>query len=76
MDNIYKNIEEHNPNKKHKILIVFDDMVADMTINKNLNSIVTELSTRGTKLNISFAFIMQSNFKVPKDMRLYIMPLL
>ena len=51
-------------------------MAADMTINKNLNSIVTELSTRGTKLNISFAFIMQSNFKVPKDVRLYTMPLL
>ena len=34
MDDIYKNIEEHNPNKKHKILIVFDDMNADMLSNK------------------------------------------
>ena len=42
MDIIYKNIEEYNSNKKHKILIVFDDMVADMLINKKLNPIVTE----------------------------------
>ena len=33
---MYKNIEEHNPNKKQKILIVFDDMIADMLDNKNL----------------------------------------
>ena len=36
MDDIYRNIEEYNPNKKQKILIVFDDMVADMLSNKNL----------------------------------------
>ena len=35
MDDIYKNIEEHNPNKKHKILVIFDDMIADMLSNKN-----------------------------------------
>ena len=34
MDNIYKNIEEYNPNKKRKILIVFDDMIADKLSNK------------------------------------------
>ena len=34
MDDIYKNIEEYNPNKKHKILIVFDDLIADMSRNK------------------------------------------
>ena len=43
IDNVYKNFEEHNPNKKCKILIVFDDMIADMLSNKKLNSIVTEL---------------------------------
>ena len=52
------------------VLIVFDDMIADMINNKNLNSIVTELFIRGRKLNISLAFIMQSYFKVPKDVRL------
>ena len=34
MDGIYKNIEEYNPNKKRKILIVFDDMIADIVIMK------------------------------------------
>ena len=53
MDDIYKNIEEYNPNKKQKILIVFDDMIADMLNNKNLNLIVTELFIRGRKLNRS-----------------------
>ena len=57
MYNIYKDIEEYNPNKKRKILIVFDDMIADMLINKKLNSIVTELFIRGRKLNISLVFI-------------------
>ena len=52
------------------VLIVFDDMIADMINNKNLNSIVTELFIRERKLNISLAFIMQSYFKVPKDVRL------
>ena len=41
MDNVYKNIEEHNLNKKHNILILFDDMIADMLSNKKLNPIVT-----------------------------------
>ena len=50
MDNIYKNIEEYNPNQKHKILIVFDDMVADMISNKNLNSLVSELFIRRREL--------------------------
>ena len=36
MDDIYKNIEEYNPNKKRKILIAFDDTIADMLSNKNL----------------------------------------
>ena len=52
------------------ILIVFDDMIADMINNKILNSIVTELFIRGRKLNISLVFITQSYFKVPKDVRL------
>ena len=70
MDNIYKNIEEYNPSKKRKILIVFDDMSNKMLSNKILNSVVTELLLRGRKLNISLVFIKQSYFKVPKDVRL------
>ena len=56
MDEIYKNIEEYNPNKKRKILIVFDDIIADLLSNKKLNPIVTELFIRGNKRNISFVF--------------------
>ena len=47
MDDIYKNSEEYNPNKKRKILIVFDDMIADMLSNGKFNPIVTELFIRG-----------------------------
>ena len=70
MDDIYRNIEEYNPNKKRKILIVFDDMVADMLSNKKLNTIVTELLIKGRKLNISLVFITQSYLAVPKNIRL------
>ena len=66
MDNIYKNIEEYNPNKKQKILIVFDDMIAGMVSNKKLNPIVSELFIRGGKLNISLVLITQSYFGMPK----------
>ena len=52
------------------ISIVFDDMIADMIQNKKLNLIVTELFIRGTKINISLVFIIQSYFKVPKEVRL------
>ena len=70
MRNVYKNIYDYNPDKENKLLIVFDDMIADMIRNKKLNSIVIELFIRGRKLNIYFIFITQSYFKVPKDVRL------
>ena len=70
MQDVYKNIKEYNPGKKRKILIVFDDMIADIINNKKLNSAVTELFIRGRKLNVSLVFITQSYFKVSKDVRL------
>ena len=70
MQDVYKNTDDYNPRKKHKVLIVFDDMIADMINNNKLNPIVTELFIRGRKFNISIVFIMQSYFKVPKDVRL------
>ena len=70
MHNDYKNIDDYNPYKENKILIVFDDMIAGVIHNKKLNSIVTELFIRGRKLNISLVFITQSYFKVPKEVRL------
>ena len=66
MQDVYKVIENYNPNKKRKVLIVFDDMIADMINNKKLNSVVTELFIRGSKLNISIVFITQSYFKCHK----------
>ena len=66
MDDIYKNIEKKKPNKKRKILIVFDDMIPDMLSNKNVNPTVAELFIWGRKLNISLVFITQSYFAVPK----------
>ena len=70
MRDVYKNIDEYNPDKENTILIVFDDMIADVINNKKLNSIVTELFIRCRKLNISLVFIAQSYFKIPKDVRL------
>ena len=66
MQDVYKNIEEYNLGKKRKVLIVFDDMIADMINNKKLE----KLEIRGRKLNISIVFITQSYFKVPKEVRL------
>ena len=65
MDDIFKNFEEYNPNKKHKILIVFY-----MLCNKNLNPIVTELFIRGRRPNISLVSIRQSYFTLPKNVKL------
>ena len=70
MQDVYENIEDYNPIKKCKVLMIFDDMIADMINNNKLNPIVTELFIRGRKLNISIIFITQSYFKVPKDVRL------
>ena len=70
MQDVYKNIEDYNQIKKRKVLIIFDDMIADIINNNKLNPIVTELFIRGRKLNISIVFITQSYFKLPKDVRL------
>ena len=60
MQDVYKTIEDYNPRKKCKILIVFDDMIADMINNKKLNPVVTELFIRGKNLGICITFITQS----------------
>ena len=73
MRDVYKNIEDYNPDRKRKVLIVFDYMIAGMINNKKLNSIVTELFISGRKLNIYIVFIKQSYFKVSyfKDFKFY-----
>ena len=70
MDDVYENIDDYNPNRKRKILIVFDDMIADIMTNKKFQAIIKELFIRCRKLNISLVFITQSYFSVPKDVRL------
>ena len=57
MQNVFRNIEEHNPGRKCNVLIIFNDMIDDMISNKKLNQIVTELFIRGRKINISTVFI-------------------
>ena len=69
MDDVYENIDEYNPNKKRKTLIVFD-MIADIMSNKKFKAIIEELFIRCRKLNISLVFITQSYLSVPKDVRL------
>ena len=61
---VYDNLEEYNSTKKRKVLIVFDD--GDIKANKKISPIVSELTIRRKKINISFIFISQSYFKVPK----------
>ena len=63
----YKATEQNIPRKKCYVLIVFDDMITDMTGNKKLHPVVTELFTTGMKLNIFSVFIIQSYFLVQKD---------
>ena len=63
-------MEDYNPTKKRKVLIAFNDLIADMKSNKKLSPIVTELFLRGRKLNISLVLISQSCFKVPEAIRL------
>ena len=70
MDDIYENIHDYNLNRKRKILIVFDDMIADIMTNKKFQSLIKEFFVRCRKLNISLIFITQSYFPVPKDVRL------
>ena len=70
MDDVYENINDYNPIRKRKKLIVFDDMIADIMTNKRFQAIIKELFIRCRKLNISLVFITQSYFSVPKDVRL------
>ena len=67
---VSKNDEEYNQSRESNVLIVFDDMITDMIINKKMSPIIAELFSRGRKLNIFTVFITSSYFKLPKDVRL------
>ena len=70
MDDVFTNIEDYNKKRKRKVLIVFDDMMADIMNSKKFKAIIKEVFIRCRKLNISIAFITQSYFRTPKDARL------
>ena len=66
----YEDIDNYNPKRNEKVLIIFDDMIADIMKNEKFLAIIKELFIRCRKLNISLVFITQSYFSVPKDVRL------
>ena len=70
MDDVYNNINNCNPKRSRKILVVFDDMIADIMVNKKFQTIIKELFTRCRKLNKPLVFIKQSFFSVPREVRL------
>ena len=70
LHDVYENIDDYNPSRKRKILIVFDDMIANIMTNKKFKAIIKDLFIRCRKLNISLVFITQSYFFVLKDVRL------
>ena len=64
VDDVFNNIDNYNPNRKRKIIIVFDNMIADIMTNKKFQSIIKELFIRCRKVNISLVFIIQFYFSV------------
>ena len=70
MIDVFENIDNYSPLRKPKVLIVFDDMIADIMTNKKFQQILEELFTRSRKINISLVFISKSYFSVPKNVRL------
>ena len=70
MDDVYNNINDYSPNRKRRIFIVFEDMIANIMTNKDFQAIIKELFIRCRKLNLSLVFMTQSDFFVPKEFRL------
>ena len=70
LDDIFKENDDYNSSRKGQILIVFDDLIADIMTNKKFQAIIKEIFIKCRKLNISLVFIPQSYFSVAKDMRL------
>ena len=70
MVDVYEGIDNYNPKRDKKVLIIFDDMIADIMTNKRFQAIIKELFIRCRKLNNSLGFITQSYFSVPKNARL------
>ena len=69
MNDVLDDINNYNKNRDKKVLIIFEEMIADMRSEK-FKAIVKELFIRCRKLNISIIFITLSYFRTPKDARL------
>ena len=67
MKDVFTNIDDYNKQRKRKVLIIFDDMIADIMSSKKFKAIIKEHFIRCRKLNISIVFITQSYFRTPKD---------
>ena len=70
MNDVLDDINNYNKNRDKKVLIVFDDMIADIEYNENFKRIIKELFYRARKINVSIVFITQSYFRALKDARL------
>ena len=70
MNDVLDDINNYNKNRDKKVLIVFDDMIADIEYNKNFKRIIKELFYRARKINVSIVFITHSYFRALKDARL------
>ena len=70
MNDVLDDINDYNKNRDKKVLIIFDDMIADIMRSEKFKAIVKELFIRFRKLNTSIVFITQSYFRTPKDARL------
>ena len=70
MNDVLEDIDNYNKNRDKKVLIIFDDMIADIMRSEKFKATVKELFIRCRKLNISIVFITQSYFRTPKDARL------
>ena len=67
MNDVLEDINNYNKNRDKKVLIIFDDMIADIMRCEKFKAIVKELFIRCRKLNISIVIITQSYFRTPKD---------
>ena len=70
MNDVLEDIDNYNKKRDEKVLIIFDDMIADIMRSERFKAIVKELFIRCRKLNISIVFVTQSYFRTPKDARL------
>ena len=70
MNDVLDNINNYDKNRDKKVLITFDDMIADVEYNKNFKRIIKELFYGARKINVSVVFITQSYFRALKDARL------